>query len=240
MISGKTLIGSENADIILKNDDIEKEHCYLINDNYNVILYPLNSSKCMVNGESISKGTQLENGSMVIIGNKYFFRYNNPNEIDQLKRLDDHDILLKKKRSFFCIDTKEETIVDVDEINEKFNNEKLNFINQLNDYEIKIIEQKKQIEKLSKQNEWANGEIKLLNNELKIRLSELKEKNEIFESEKIEYLVEKEQFEVCLIITSPNLKKNKLAKLLSVKFLGFDFDNKKVFFVCILGTKTFS
>jgi kinesin family member 16B len=234
---GKTLIGTTNADIILNNDDenaLEKEQCYLVNNNnINVILYPLNNSKCFVNGKLIDKETQLETGSLIIIGKRNLFRFNNPFEIEELTRKG----IVKKKSLFFESISDDNNQKDNKETfnNEEvykiklnsLNDEKILLLNQINEYEIKFNEQKKQIEQLNTQNEWANNEIKLLNKDLKLKLSESKEKNEIFEREKIEYLVEKEQFEEQKLL-SECLKDLNEKELLSLRALLSELRDTKI------------
>ena len=228
--TGKTLMGTENADIILQEQHEEdeelvgKEHCYLVNNNFNVILYPLNDSKCYVNGRLVDKATQLETGSFIMIGKRNLFRFNNPFEINNLIQSG----VLRKQSLFFeaiKLKSEKETVENnenlIENLKNKINEEKIFFLNQLNEYEEKFVEQKKRIEQLCLQNEWANNEIKVLNGDLKLKLSEFKEKNEVFEREKIEYLVEKEQFEVRSSFKS---------------FIKFFYKN----ILILLGTKTFT
>ena len=209
----KTLMGTGNADIILhsEDDEVKKEHCYLVNNNFKVILYPLNNSKCYVNGELIERETQLQTGSIIMIGKRNIFKFNNPFEIDEMIKLGTKKTIsfLFEKLKNTCNNNKsndkelvESYETQIKDLNEKYCKEREINLNQINELEVKCDEQKKQIEQLRVQNEWANNEIRVLNSDFKLRLSELKEKNEIFENEKIEYLVEKEKFEVCIFINA--------------------------------------
>ena len=210
---GKTSMGTENTDIILVNDkefNVDKEHCHLINDNFNVTLHPLNDSKCFLNGKIVDKAAKLVTGSIIMIGKRNFFRFNNPHEISDLAN---KDIIIESSFIFEAIkkyfgDEKNEEIKEtlektINNLNEKIDKEKTLLLNQIKEYEAKFSEQQKQSQQLSWQNEEANNQIKLLNNDLKTILNELndlKQKSLNFEIEKNEYLMEKEKIEVSIIV----------------------------------------
>ncbi|KAK6182137.1 hypothetical protein SNE40_009889 [Patella caerulea] len=86
---GRVLIGSDEADkpqdIVLRNPGIEKEHCYVENEDGCVIIHPSPGCVCKVNDIEISEPTQLQQGDVLLLGINTTFRFNNPAEAARLR-----------------------------------------------------------------------------------------------------------------------------------------------------------
>ena len=84
---GITRIGRKNPDVPqdvnLSGLNILAEHALVTNEDGKVTIEALNKSKTFVNGDIVSKPTELHTGDRVIIGNNFVFRYTNPAEADK-------------------------------------------------------------------------------------------------------------------------------------------------------------
>ncbi|KAG1654163.1 Kinesin-like protein KIF16B [Nymphon striatum] len=84
---GKTLIGTENAscqqDI---GTDVEDEHCVIELKDGIATLIPLNQGHCKVNFVAVDERTRLSQGCVILIGRTNMFRYNDPAEVEKLKK----------------------------------------------------------------------------------------------------------------------------------------------------------
>ncbi len=171
---GKTVISSNtiSADVILQKDDDENETSfYLENDNLNVILHPVNGSKCFVNTTLIDKPTKLDTGSIIMIGKRNLFRFNSIFEIDEVitHQSQDKVFLYEAIKSYIEKSIREVNVnKEIQDLKEKINNENLLLINQLKEYENKFIEQKKQNDLLVIENESAKSEI----NDLALKIND--------------------------------------------------------------------
>ncbi|KAG1654161.1 Kinesin-like protein KIF16B [Nymphon striatum] len=87
---GKTLIGTENAscqqDIVISGTDVEDEHCVIELKDGIATLIPLNQGHCKVNFVAVDERTRLSQGCVILIGRTNMFRYNDPAEVEKLKK----------------------------------------------------------------------------------------------------------------------------------------------------------
>jgi kinesin family protein 16B len=172
---GKTVISSNtiSADVILQKDDDENETSfYLENDNLNVILHPVNDSKCFVNTTLIDKPTKLDTGSIIMIGKRNLFRFNSIFESDEVitHQSQDKIFIYEAIKSYIEKSIREENVnKEIQDLKEKINNENLLLINEIKEYENKFIEQKKQNELLVIENESAKIQI----NDLALKINDL-------------------------------------------------------------------
>jgi len=83
---GVTRIGRKNTevpqDVNLSGLNIVQEHALVTNADGKVTIEALNKSKTFVNGDLVTKPTDLHTGDRVILGNNFVFRYTNPDEPD--------------------------------------------------------------------------------------------------------------------------------------------------------------
>ncbi|XP_076310539.1 uncharacterized protein LOC143225288 isoform X3 [Tachypleus tridentatus] len=86
---GITRVGRADAsvlqDILVKGTGIKSEHCYLENIDGLVRLYPL-AEMVSVDGMRISEPTRLAQGSMICLGRSNFFRFNHPQEAQEMRK----------------------------------------------------------------------------------------------------------------------------------------------------------
>ncbi|RZF34198.1 hypothetical protein LSTR_LSTR003608 [Laodelphax striatellus] len=88
---GETLVGSSDADgdrqdIILNGIDVEKHHCSITLKNGVATLVPHHDALCWVNGLQVNKPTRLSQGCNILLGRTNLFRYNDPVEVEKLKK----------------------------------------------------------------------------------------------------------------------------------------------------------
>lgn len=87
---GKTLIGTEDADvpqdIVLSGLEILPEHCTIILQNGNAVIYPNQQAKCWLNGNCLEESSRICQGDILVLGRTNMFRYNNPAEAAQLRK----------------------------------------------------------------------------------------------------------------------------------------------------------
>ena len=164
---GRTVIAANPslADIVLQIDNDEyDESFYLENDSLNVILYPVNGSKCFINNKLIYKPTKLETGSILMIGKRNLFRFNCPLQTDdELFKKDiytDKIFLYEAIKNYIDENIRKDKLdKDIRDLEEKINNEKLLLKHQIQEYQEKFNAQKKENELLVIENELAKNKI---------------------------------------------------------------------------------
>lgn len=86
---GKTRIGRNDAampqDIVVQGPAVEAEHCYIQNESGKVTLHPL-GNMISIDGMAVTEPSRLHQGCMICIGRSNFFRFNNPEEAENLKK----------------------------------------------------------------------------------------------------------------------------------------------------------
>lgn len=87
---GTTSIGTENSsgkkDIILNGVGIEDDHCIIELQGGKATLIPLGKSECFVNTILIDKPTHISQGCVILLGKTNMFRYNDPAEVERLRK----------------------------------------------------------------------------------------------------------------------------------------------------------
>ncbi|EEC05316.1 hypothetical protein IscW_ISCW018206 [Ixodes scapularis] len=87
---GKTRIGRSDAptlqDIVVQGPGVEAEHCYIQNESGKVTLYPV-AKVISIDGMTVTEPSRLHQGCMICIGRSNFFRFNHPEEAQNLKEL---------------------------------------------------------------------------------------------------------------------------------------------------------
>ncbi|XP_064489753.1 kinesin-like protein KIF16B isoform X2 [Ornithodoros turicata] len=87
---GKTLIGTDKGhvkqDIVLSGAGIQDEHCVIELVDGCATLVPKPDSECYVDTQLVEKSTRLTQGCVVLLGSTNVFRYNDPAEVDKLKK----------------------------------------------------------------------------------------------------------------------------------------------------------
>ncbi|KAK2156809.1 hypothetical protein LSH36_204g02068, partial [Paralvinella palmiformis] len=86
---GTTMIGTEDAaeepdSIVLEGPEILPEHCWITNNNGEVIIHPQHGATVTINNKPIIKPEKLTQGDIVHIGG-IKFRFNNPQEAAKLR-----------------------------------------------------------------------------------------------------------------------------------------------------------
>ncbi|XP_077524529.1 uncharacterized protein LOC144136236 isoform X2 [Amblyomma americanum] len=86
---GKTRIGRNNApvpqDIVVQGPGVEAEHCYIQNESGKVTLHPM-KNMISIDGMAVTEPSRLHQGCMICIGRSNFFRFNHPEEAQNLKK----------------------------------------------------------------------------------------------------------------------------------------------------------
>lgn len=83
---GETVIGSENADILLTGDGILPLHCTILLKDMLATLYPAANAPCLLNTGIIDEPTTITQGDIIILGRTNMFRFNNPVEAAKLQK----------------------------------------------------------------------------------------------------------------------------------------------------------
>ncbi|XP_067119902.1 kinesin-like protein KIF16B [Centruroides vittatus] len=87
---GTTYIGTENSsgkkDIVLNGVGIEDDHCIIELQDGKATLIPLGKSECFVNTILIDKPTRISQGCVILLGKTNMFRYNDPAEVERLRK----------------------------------------------------------------------------------------------------------------------------------------------------------
>ncbi|XP_048586008.1 kinesin-like protein KIF16B isoform X2 [Nematostella vectensis] len=87
---GMTYMGKEGdnsaPDIILTGPGIDGSHCIMECIDGNVIMHPLATEGCQINGEKVTKAKRLSQGDVVLLGKTNMFRYNHPQEAAKLRK----------------------------------------------------------------------------------------------------------------------------------------------------------
>ncbi|ESO08570.1 hypothetical protein HELRODRAFT_132863, partial [Helobdella robusta] len=81
---GSTTVGNSNSDIIIRGRHMEPQHCYFVNENDVVVLFPI-SDVISVDGAKVTRPTVLSQGSMICFGRNQYYRFNHPAEAQHLK-----------------------------------------------------------------------------------------------------------------------------------------------------------
>ncbi|XP_022186213.2 kinesin-like protein Klp98A [Nilaparvata lugens] len=108
---GETLVGSSDADgdrqdIILNGVDVEKHHCSITLKNGVATLVPHHEALCWVNGSQVNKPTRLSQGCNILLGRTNLFRYNDPVEVEKLKKEgNSHSVLNLSRLSLMSCST---------------------------------------------------------------------------------------------------------------------------------------
>ncbi|CAL1264466.1 unnamed protein product [Larinioides sclopetarius] len=86
---GRVFVGSSDAvsskDIVIDGPGIERDHCFIDNNNGLVTIYP-QSGDVSIDGVLITEPTCLSQGCMLTLGRSNFFRFNNPKEAQLMKQ----------------------------------------------------------------------------------------------------------------------------------------------------------
>ncbi|XP_076312392.1 kinesin-like protein 98A isoform X1 [Tachypleus tridentatus] len=87
---GKALIGTQNApikqDIVLNGVEVEDQHCIIELENGKATLIPLEKAQCFVNNIAIDSPTKLSHGCVILLGLTNMFRFNDPAEVERLRK----------------------------------------------------------------------------------------------------------------------------------------------------------
>lgn len=95
---GCTTVGNYDApakqDIELGGEGIEKEHCLIeLKDGVSTLI-PLGEAQCLVNTIPIYSPTRLSQGCVILLGSTSLFRFNDPQEVLQLRKSMDFGVKL--------------------------------------------------------------------------------------------------------------------------------------------------
>jgi kinesin family protein 16B len=199
---GKTIVRNHsNADIMLRhsNEDNDQgdldvdDRCFLYNRDNKVTLCPINGFTCTVDGVLVQNELELRTGSLIVIEKANMFRFNNPLQIKQTAQIETKppQSLTTTTTCTFGADVAKHKSLE-----EAYKQECDRNVFIQNDYELKLIEQRKQIEQLYAQVNWSSNELLKLNGICKLKENEYSEKYKAFEQDKMAYLTEKEKFDV--------------------------------------------
>jgi kinesin family member 16B len=82
---GETLVGTNEADrpqdIVLSGSGINPEHCRVVLENDNAMIYPIVGAQCWLNANLIDQPMPISQGDIILLGRTNMFRYNNPKEM---------------------------------------------------------------------------------------------------------------------------------------------------------------
>ncbi|XP_053408390.1 pleckstrin homology-like domain family B member 1 isoform X3 [Mercenaria mercenaria] len=85
---GRTNIGTVEAslppDITITGTGVEKEHCYIENQDGIITLVPV-AKQCYMDGTLVTMPTRLAQGCMICLGRSNYFRFNHPREARKMK-----------------------------------------------------------------------------------------------------------------------------------------------------------
>ncbi|XP_075223673.1 kinesin-like protein 98A isoform X2 [Lycorma delicatula] len=94
---GETLIGNDEADIkqdiVLNGLNVEKQHCSIVLNKGIATLIPKQNAQCWVNGLLVNKPTRLSQGCNILLGRTNMFRYNDPIEVEKLRKEGSHSLM---------------------------------------------------------------------------------------------------------------------------------------------------
>ncbi|GFQ79212.1 pleckstrin homology-like domain family B member 1 [Trichonephila clavata] len=86
---GRVFVGCSDAipskDIVIDDPGIERDHCFIDNNNGLVTIYP-QSGDVSIDGVLITEPTCLSQGCLLTLGRSNFFRFNNPKEAHLMKQ----------------------------------------------------------------------------------------------------------------------------------------------------------
>jgi kinesin family member 16B len=87
---GETLIGTNESDhpqdIALTGLGICPEHCRIVLDAGNAMIYPNENAQCWLNANLIDRPMPITQGDILLLGRTNMFRYNNPSEVAKYRK----------------------------------------------------------------------------------------------------------------------------------------------------------